>query len=72
MFRSDDEGRRGDHDSESRNAITTTAKLAPDTDTFHTASHPWHPSKTATTAPRANIKPVHSGPTTAARITQYQ
>lgn len=36
MFRSDDEGRRGDHDSKSRNAITTT-KLAPDTDTLHTA-----------------------------------
>lgn len=73
MFRSDDEGRRGDHDSQSRNAIITTTKLAPDIDTLHTASRPWHPTKTATAASRANSNPVHSGPTTAAgRITKYQ
>lgn len=72
MFRSDDEGGRGDHDSKSRNVIITTTKLAPGSDTLHTASHPWHPTKTATSASRANSRSVHSGPTTAAgRITKY-
>lgn len=73
LFRSDNEGRRGDHDSKSKNAIITSTKLAPDNDTLHTASHSWHPTKTATTASRANSNPVHSGPTTAAgRMTKYQ
>lgn len=57
----------------SRNATATTAKLAQNTDTPRTASYPWHSTTTATTIATAGIKPVRSGPTTAAgRMTKDQ